>query len=421
MKKNLNVAFIKFSVANFGCFRERVDFHMSTRKDAQNNFNLKKTEDYLLKSTIIYGPNASGKSTLLRAMKFVDLKIRKSTNTEVTEKLKASPFLMEEGFEKKPSFFEIIFSINEKIYRYNFSIFADNTIDKENFFDLSGTTEKVLFSREKQSIEVDSNFINDEALKDRTSKSYLFLSVVSQWNEEVDEKIVYFFKKGFSVINGDSLARHIPSTAETAIKNNDFKEKVIDYLRRADFCITDFEIKKEKIPEELKQLLKKNKSIEISDPFIRTVLFSHLKYNKKKEVLNTVKLLPDDESDGTLHFFGGLYPIINALTNGTILIIDELNKHLHPNLCKFIVNLFHSKETNPYNAQLIFTTHDVTLLAEKDIDRDQFWFTQRDKYGVASLFSLAEFKERKGSDFQTRYLSGRYGALPFINNSFSEQ
>jgi hypothetical protein len=150
---------------------------------------------------------------------------------------------------------------------------------------------------------------------------------------------------------------------------------------------------------------------------IKTISFLHPKYNSKKEVSGSVKLEIEFQSDGTKSFFGALGPIIDTLENGKILIIDELNKHLHPNLCKFIVDLFNSPKSNPNNAQLIFTTHDVTLLSNEKIDRDQFWFTERDQYGAAKLFALSEFKERKGSDFQTRYMGGRYGALPFIDTN----
>jgi AAA15 family ATPase/GTPase len=416
MKKTFkDVTLIQFSIANFGCFRDRVDFNMTTRKDAQNNFKLKNTDDYLLKSAVIYGPNASGKSTLLDAMNFMDLKIRKSTDPENSAKLPFDPFLMEDGFKNKPSFLEIIFSLDKKIYRYNFSIMSDHTIVEENLFEIT-TSEKELFSRKKQKIDIPSNFIKDEALKDRTLDKYLFLSVANQWNEIVSEGVASFFTKGFNIIDGGDLSTYIPNTAEIASKKTPFKEKVLDYLKRADFCITNFEIGKKEISKEFREFLQKNKDSETSN-YIKTVIFSHPKYDKNKKKSGSVEIPARDQSDGTLNFFGGLYLIIDSLENGKILIIDELNKHLHPYLCNFIVNLFHSKKTNPHNSQLIFTTHDVTLLAEKDMDRDQFWFTERNKYGVANLFALSDFKDRKGSDFQSRYLSGRYGALPFINKS----
>lgn len=244
--------------------------------------------------------------------------------------------------------------------------------------------------------------------------------MADKWNVEEGEMVMSFFTKGFNILDGDRLAGFHPHTAEKSIEDSAFKEKVIAYLKYADFFITDFEVEKEQIPEEMRELLKKDKDIKIPEYF-KTVNFSHPKYNKEKKQIGVAKISSRDESSGTLHFFGGLYPIIDSLEQGKVLIIDELNKHLHPHLCKFIVDLFHSKETNPNNAQLIFTTHDVTLLSQSDIDRDQFWFTEREPFGVASLFALSDFKERKGSDFQTRYLSGRYGALPFIDNSFLEK
>jgi AAA15 family ATPase/GTPase len=109
-------------------------------------------------------------------------------------------------------------------------------------------------------------------------------------------------------------------------------------------------------------------------------------------------------------------PILDTLRNGKILLVDEINSSLHPYLCQYLIAIFNSAEKNPNNAQLIFTTHDLSLLDEKLLRRDQVYFTEKNKYGETELFSLSEIKERKGVNFSKRYMEGRYNALPYIKS-----
>lgn len=415
MKKNKTTSsLIQFSVANFGCFRDRVDFSMTTRRGAKNSFQLLKTDDHLLKSSVIYGPNASGKSTLLNALNFVDFKVYLSTDQTRVENFDFNPFLLEAGFDEKPSFFEIVFAFKDKIYRYDFAVDRNHEIVTENLFDVTHDAEKTLFTRTGLDIEVDKSFSTDDEIKKRTKKKALYLSTLSQWDNQVSEEITEFFSKSLNILDADDLFKHRGFTAEKSQKDSSFKALVLEYLQKADFCITNFEVEKTPIPKEMKDFFLKIEKEDIPDE-MKTISFLHNKYNQSGEIIGSSRIPMKFQSDGTNSFFGAIGPIIDTLESGKILVIDELNKHLHPLLCKFIVDLFNSKKTNPHNAQLIFTTHDVTLLSNDSIDRDQFWFTERDRYGAAKLFALSEFKDRKDAKFQARYMAGRYGALPFID------
>jgi uncharacterized protein len=415
---------IQFSVSNFGCFRDNVEFSMASRKDAQNVFHLHQTGDYLLKSSIIYGPNASGKSTLLNAMAFMDSKIRKSWEPEHEENLEFSPFLMEEHYDEMPSSFEMIFLLGKTVYQYGFSIFPDHTIDEEFLKDATNT-EKEIFRRKKQNFNVNKNkgkskLNTDQILHEKTGEKTLLLTMADLLNIEEAKKILDFFRGHINFFKGyksDGLRKF---TAERSLEDSNFKKQVIGYLQKADFCITDFNIREreENLPKELQKFFEDRNKKMLSK--FKTIDFSHSKYDKNRNIIGETTINISGESQGTQTFFDELGPMVDTLENGKVLVIDELNSRLHPHLCKFIIDLFHSPKTNPNNAQLIFTTHDVSLFNKKDIDRDQFWFTERDKYGRATLFSLAEFKERKGSDFQKRYLEGKYGALPFIDNIDSD-
>lgn len=416
MKSNKIKSFlVNFSVENFGCIKERVDFTMSANKTSKNTFSY--GSDHFLKSSMFYGPNASGKTTFLNAISFMDFKINQSVNEDHNDNHdnhKAIPFLMEEGFDKKPSVFEIIFFLAGKFYRYGFSVMRNGDVLRESLVDETTKKSKLLFLRSKNIME-ENNMTEDSAIWDRTRKDSLYISMASQFNVDTARDIKDFFRKKFRYLNGDTLRRKLPETAEKSSENNNFKKRVLDYLLMADFCINDFEVTDENVPDSLKKFFSE---IGEEDATWRTINFLHSNYNKKKEKIGNVSIKLSEESDGTKSFFGIIGYIIDLIESGGTLFVDELDSSLHPKLCKFIVDLFNSEESNKSGAQLIFTTHDVTLLNYRDIDRDQFWFFERNKYGSSSLFPLSQFKERKGSDFQTRYLDGRYGALPIINNIF---
>jgi len=123
-----------------------------------------------------------------------------------------------------------------------------------------------------------------------------------------------------------------------------------------------------------------------------------------------------DESDGTMAYFSLLGPILRALRDGSVLAIDEIDSSLHPSLLAFLVRLFCNKSSNPKGAQLIFNTHDTNLLVNGVLQRDQIWFTEKDREGVSHLFPLSDFKPRPDENFQKRYLQGRFGAIPFIDS-----
>ena len=161
--------------------------------------------------------------------------------------------------------------------------------------------------------------------------------------------------------------------------------------------------------------INENKKELISD-----VLTTHKKYNSLKKAYDTVHFsLDDDESSGTKKFFALTGPILDVLENGDILVVDELDSKLHPNLVGKIVSLFNSKELNQKNAQLIFNTHNTNLLKEDLFRRDQIWFTEKNKYGASKLYSLADFKSdsvRKSEPFEENYIRGKYGAIPFLSS-----
>jgi len=166
--------------------------------------------------------------------------------------------------------------------------------------------------------------------------------------------------------------------------------------------------------EELRKLIEDIKKNGLSS--IETI---HMQYNKTNS-FNKFKSFPLGlESDGTQKLLALTAPIIETLQNGEILVIDELDNSLHTELIEAIIKLFNSKETNPNSAQLIFTTHDTNLLNQELFRRDQIWFTQKDIYGASELYSLVEYGKGKTRDdlvLEKNYLSGKFGAVPYIES-----
>ncbi len=410
----MKMSFIEFSVENFKIFREKTTFSMFARKSSHT---FGSNGENLLKTSLIYGPNASGKSTLLQAFVALWNGIIKSANNPEGSILPYQPFALSSE-EDKPVFFEVVFSLGKNIFKYNFS-FSKSEIRTENLFEiLSSGKEKKYIVRKKQNIKLFAEFKKSKDIKIKTRKEVLFLSAASQWNNDLAMKIVEGFKNDIRVIDSTNTEHYGGHTVGLLKKERNKKDKVLDFLKRADFCIENIIVEKiaiPEIPESIKQQILAMGAKNIPNE-ADTVFFSHNKFNTKGVKIGIAKFNSGEESKGTQKFFDVIGPIVDTLENGKVLIIDEFDNSLHPYLTKFIIDLF--EENNPKNAQLIVTTHDTSLLSHKELNKEQFWFTEKDKFGAGKLFSLAEFKDeapRNDTEFSKKYLEGRFGALPFVN------
>jgi AAA15 family ATPase/GTPase len=169
--------------------------------------------------------------------------------------------------------------------------------------------------------------------------------------------------------------------------------------------------------KELREMILKQ-SKEDKAEFFSDILTTHKKFDDSKKHIGNISFsLDDDESFGTRKFFALTGPVLDAIENGYTLVVDELDSKLHPNLVCKIVSLFNSQKLNPKNAQLIFNTHDTNLFSSGLFRKDQVWFTEKNKYGEAKLYSLADFKSdtvRKNEAFEDNYIRGKYGAIPYL-------
>jgi len=412
---------IEFRVGNFLSFKDPVTFSMSAApisEHKENNvFKLDDKHD-LLKSAVIYGANASGKSNLIKAMSLMKNFVQFSVNEDQAEVLiRVEKFRLNTETENKSSFFEIVFICDQKKFRYGFEVDHDG-IHSEWLFFTPSRTEARLFVREGKDIKIGTTYFKEgKGIEDKTRPNALFLSVVAQFNGEISTQILKWFRR-FNIISGLDDTNYKTFTLDQ-FEKEDFKQRHLQYLKIADIGIDDEDIRRidpSELPEGIKSLLSKITSEPKSTKGYAISTF-HNKYNKNEKLPHKEEFSLVSESDGTQKFFGLLGPILNTLDRGSILVIDELDARLHPFITRFIIQLFHSKQTNPNNAQLIFATHDTNLLDRNLFRRDQIWFTEKDQYGATDLYSLVEYKNvRKDAIYEKDYIAGKYGAVPFIKN-----
>jgi len=407
-----------FTVGNFQSFRDKNTLCLERQANddslKESFFTNQKTE--FLRSVAIYGANASGKSNLWKALLFFRQFITNSLQSSlVNEKIQVMPFLLNTKTENEPSFFEVEIYAGKKRFQYGFEV-SSKKVHKEWLFEFPN--KKKLFERTND--EIDHNPIHfKEAtadLKKMTRPNVLFLTVLASYNAEISREVVKEIQK-IEVMSGNLHGSTLDYSVQ---KYREYQKEILDFMKEADFGITDLTIdEKEVSPEELiKNLpLQFRQLVPVGQEkmFQRTIKTSHSKFKPDGTKVGDVSFDFSQESTGTQHFFALSAPFINTLKEGKVLIVDELDASLHPFLCRFILKLFNSNDRNKNNAQLIFTTHDVSLLENEILRRDQVWFTEKDKFGVSELYSLAELGERKEASFGKRYLEGRYGALPYIH------
>jgi len=401
-----------------------------TSKDKEldeNNVFKAKDKLSLLKSAAIYGANASGKSNLIKALAFMrSFVLNSARETQVTDKISIETFRLGSTDANKPAFFEIVFLIEGKQYRYGFKVTTEKVIEEWLYY-VPTIREATLFTRDSASIHPAKAFKEGHGIEGRTRDNALFLSVVAQFNGEVAKEILGWFQN--LEIVSDLTYINYNRTTEMLYDDNS-REAVVQLLREFDLGLDDIIVEKTVIdsesPLERTQnimrisslgnfnmiLPRKDKDNRIETLTVKTI---HRKFGDNGEAFEAFNI-KEHESEGTRKIFALVAPILDSLKNGRTLIIDELDARLHPLLTHKILEIFNSNQTNSHKAQLIFTTHDTNLLNNKLFRRDQIWFTQKNRYSATQLFSLVEYKVRNDASFEKDYIQGKYGAIPFIGN-----
>ncbi len=422
---------LQFSVKNFKTFKDKVTLSLIASnydKDTRARENIINDTTFnfrILKSAVIYGANASGKSKFLEAIAFMrHFVMNSSKESQKGESIEVDPFRLNKETESEPSEFEIVFVYKDELFRYGFEATKEKVVS-EWLYHRPKTKEIELFYRDGSQFETHerkftkgSMVVKEGLVRDNA----LLVSVAAQFNEKSAINVIEWFKalKFLYGLNEMGYQGFTMSKTESPAQ----KIKILELLKAADFGIQDIKLQKvdiDKLPKGMSNDMREailRKIKEENAAFVADVLMIHKKYDSNKQVVDHVEFsIDEDESSGTRKFFALIGPILDVIENGYTLVVDELDSKLHPNLVCKIVALFNSKEFNTKNAQLIFNTHDTNLLSSGLFRRDQIWFTNKDRYGEAKLYSLADFKSnevKKNEPFEDNYIRGKYGAIPYL-------
>ncbi|MGD1845649.1 MAG: ATP/GTP-binding protein [Salibacteraceae bacterium] len=415
---------VEFSVGNYLSFKEveTLDF-TATRiteynKNVWQNFNGQK----LLKSVVVYGANASGKSNLVKALTTVRDLILYSSDGNSSTYLPIIPFLLSTNSSKQTSVFEVIIIANERCYRYGFEADKER-IHGEWLFERKGSREKTLFTRDQNQFDIGAGLKERSNLEQLTRPNALFLSVLDKFNEPIAGSIIHWFTQ-FVPLSGLGHESHKLTTLDL-LDQKGIGKAILDFYKNLDLgfhgIITQTIDSQGSREFQSFDLEVHEPQPEIRNPKRDVKVFTlHDLYNEDQDRIGEVEFsLGKQESQGTNKIFNIAGLIFKVLSQGGVLAIDELDTSLHPLLTLEIIKLFRSPEANPRSAQLIFTTHDTNLLTYGRFRRDQIYFTEKDQYGATHLYSLIEYREqgqgtiRKDRSFEKDYLEGRYGAVPF--------
>jgi len=416
---------LEFTVGNFLSFKESVT--LSLESGAITDFpenTFRKGKYSLLKSIVIYGANASGKSNLIHAISQMRNIVKTSAKMSSSDIFDVTPFLLNTGTEGKASFFEILFLLDDLRYRYGFEITPEK-VHTEWLYQAKAQAEKPLFIRDGDTIEVSAKFPEGKNLAEKTRSNALFLAVCDQFNGAISGKIMGWFTF-FNTISGLSHENYRFVTSRL-LSDEKCRPAMLAFLDKLDLGFDEVRVEEEefspeKLPEGMSLAMRLRLSSDLKGSKRLIFKARHDVYDLGGQKTGQREFdLDTQESSGTNKVFDLLGPFFDTLLEGRVLVVDELDAKLHPLLTRALVSLFNNPETNPKNAQLIFATHDTNLLNYGHFRRDQIYFVEKDRQGATELYSLLEYKEngntvRKDRSFESDYVQGRYGAIPYLGD-----
>ena len=396
---------VEFSVKNFKSIKDlqTVSFVaapiVSKYKNLDTDNVFQATEkDTLLKTVGLYGANGSGKSNLVKALQAMTLFVKQSFNNDKLGSEIVIPFAYTTQTLQSPTFFQIVFFLSGKKYRYGFEILGD-TVVTEWLFGTAQKNEVVYFTREKNKIDINkTQFSEGIGAEKRTRPTSLFLNVADALNGQIAESVKTYLTDYIIVSSNDLPFRDL---SIRYLENETDKKMLLELLHYADLGITD--LAKVDIPDSLPESVKKR----LGNGLVSIRQGDNGLINSPFDL---------NESEGTKKFFNYSSLLLMALKMGKAVILDEFDAQFHPLLSKKIIELFHAS-TNQKSAQLLFVTHDTHLLDARLMRRDQIYFVEKNQKGESSFYSLADFKGiRNDASFEKDYIKGKYGAIPFLGN-----
>ena len=412
-------ALIEFRASNVRSYRDEVSLSLHATRLSNNEVvrdlqTASAAPERVLPVAGVFGANASGKSTILKAM--ADMRavvlgsFRQGTRDTAIHR---HPFLLDTECEGSPSEFRVELILNGVWWQYGFEI-DNKRVFREFAYHYPRGRQALVFEREGEVLTFGSAFRSiGKAIRPLLRENALLLSIIGAIEDERIAPLFDWWRSNMLIVTSDNRAIRAAFTARL-IKVDDSRDRVLELLRAADLGLTDAEVVKPDadVLEKLRTAVRLIRDEETGDDEIVIEDVVQLSHRSKD---GTIALDPVFESIGTQVWVGLIGPVLDALGRGGVLLVDELDASLHPLLVRRLVELFQSPRTNPRCAQLIFNAHDIALLEEHqpyELGRDQIWLAEKGDDGASRIFSLADYRARRDESIGRRYMRGRYGAIP---------
>lgn len=415
---------VEFRVKNFRSLRDEQVLSLVASKDKslEDTHTLStgvNAVPRLLRSAVVYGANAGGKSNLIKALQYMrGVVLESATVIQPGQTYGVQAFRLDGTSATQPTEFEVTFVLGEVRYQYGFAMTPQRVVS-EHLLVYKAFKPQRWFERHFDADSGRDVYEFGPGLKGAknlwegaTRPNALFLSMAVQLNSEALRPVFDWFSTGLVIYN--EQAQLSPQTSIQMLKQADGRKQICEFLTAADISISDIEVVTRKVPSQAVHfdLVAGKTEVRSEEVEEHQLRFSHVTEDGKA-VFDLM-----DESNGTRNLLFLAGPVLDILKKGLTLVIDELDTSLHTLLVRELVRLFHRPETNTGGAQLIFTTHDTSLLDAPDLfRRDQVWFVEKDKDQASALVALSEFSPRKNEALERGYLMGRYGGVPFLNPS----
>jgi len=417
---------LELKVKNFRSIKDWQSFSMLAENKIKEHDDsvFESANQNILSTAIIYGRNASGKSNILKAFRAFQYMVLESAEFKIDKDIPPfEPYKLDKSCSKLPTELYIDFIAKDNIrYVYEIGFTATRVMYETLKFYPKSQPATLIERKYGEPIKYGEYLTGRKKdIEEKLYENQLFLSKVSTDKLDGLAAAYLFFSEGLyvSTFHDSKYDNVLIQTFTNKMVKNDipfFKENINNLMRVADtgidcIDIKEIEIDTDGLPEEMSDE-KKQELVEKYKNKIRTI---HKKFDGERED-GVVEFKLNEESTGTIKLLamGGL--ILEALADGQVLIVDELDKSLHPKLTQALIRIFHSKKTNPNNAQLIFATHDVSLLDNELFRRDQVWFAEKEYEGYSHYYSISDIPGvRPNAPYEKYYMSGRFGANPVIN------
>lgn len=405
---------LRFKFTNFSSYRDTQEISWvasSLKHPSRKPTEFPGLEHGVLPCCAIYGANASGKSNAIKALKFFTSAIFSSfTRWQPNQPIPRDSFRRSTSSPHEESRFELDFAIGQVRYQYGFAI-DDFFVLEEWLYTFPSARKQVWFHRKQgSSMEFGRNLKGaNRSTEQITRDNVLFFSSAAfHAHDQLNEIISWLFHHLRS--HSDHEDSGLQELAR--LQENESRDSLVRLIQAADLGVVGLNVETAAETPPLNSLLPSA----LEFPFFSPP--QPIQVRLLHQIEGAELEFPEDkESDGTLVYLSRLPSLLRQLQRGGLYVVDEIDRSLHPSLCLQIVKLFLSESTNPKGAQILFTTHDSSLLSSGDLRRDEIWFAEKDQDGASYLRPLSDYSPRPKENLEKGYLQGRYGGVPLLNEA----